>query len=148
MLDVVPFGGMQWPLEGLALLFLLAGVILPFSQWSTLPARIPSHFNIMGKPDRWGGRWVFVFFAALQIFIYCMFSLQGRSLDYLSGEPLPFTAVAFLMLWTKLVIEGLFCYLIWTMIRVARAQAEKANIFLMLLFSALLVAPILLLKMK
>ncbi len=91
---------------------------------------------------------MFIAFACLQLFLYGMFSMQGHTLDYLAGSDLPFNAVSFLLLWTKLVIEGLFLYLIWTMIRVARAQAEKANVVLMLLFSALLVVPILLIKMK
>jgi hypothetical protein len=148
MLDQVPLGGLQWPLEALALLFLLAGLMLPLVQWSSLPERIPSHFNILGRPDRWGGRWVFIGFGCLQMFIYGMFTVQGHTLDYLTGSGLPFNAVSFLLLWTKLVIEGLFLYLIWTMIRVARAQAEKANVVLMLLFSALLVVPILLIKIR
>ncbi|MBN9663746.1 MAG: DUF1648 domain-containing protein [Acidobacteria bacterium] len=122
--------------------------MLPLVQWNSLPARIPCHFNILGRPDRWGGRWVFLGFACLQMFLYGMFTVQGHTLDYLAGSELPFSAAAFLLLWTKLVIEGLFLYLIWTMIRVARAQAEKANVLLMILFSALLIVPMLLLKIR
>ncbi|MGC4051136.1 MAG: hypothetical protein QM757_17380 [Paludibaculum sp.] len=53
-----------------------------------------------------------------------------------------------MLLWTKVVVQGLFLYLIWTMIRVARAQAEKANTLIMILFSALLVVPVFLMKLK
>ena len=36
-----------------------------FKAYDTLPARIPIHFNIIGRPDGWGGRWMIYFLPAL-----------------------------------------------------------------------------------
>lgn len=36
-----------------------------FKAYQTLPARIPIHFNIIGRPDGWGGRWMIYFLPLL-----------------------------------------------------------------------------------
>ncbi|WP_321476675.1 DUF1648 domain-containing protein [uncultured Paludibaculum sp.] len=148
MLDAVRFSIFQWPLEACAAFFLLAGLLYPLTQWGTLPERVPSHFNFRGEPDRWAGRWIFGWFTVLEVFLYGMFSYQGHSLDYLLGAAQTLSAFTLLILWTKVVLTGLFAYLNWTIVRVARAQAAKANIPVMMLFSALLVVPVILLRVK
>lgn len=40
-----------------------------FKAYHTLPARIPVHFNIIGRPDGWGGRWMIYFLPALSSII-------------------------------------------------------------------------------
>ncbi|MGM9968162.1 MAG: DUF1648 domain-containing protein [Rummeliibacillus sp.] len=43
-------------------------------NWSTLPNKVPSHYNLAGEPDKWSDRW-FVF-VPLMIGIFLWFSLQ------------------------------------------------------------------------
>lgn len=138
----------QWPLEAVALVFVLTGVLYPLTQWATLPERIPCHFNFRGHPDRWGGRWVFVAFGLLQVILYGMFTFQGHTLDYLSATAEPISALLFLLLWTKMVLAGLFLYLVCTMIRVAKGQTTKASIPVLMLFTGFLVVPALILRVK
>ena len=46
----------------LILLFFISYTV--YSAYSTLPERIPTHFDFSGHPDGWGGRGSFVFLAA------------------------------------------------------------------------------------
>ena len=40
--------------------FLWALIILPYvylsTIWDKLPARVPTHFNLLGNPDDWSGK--------------------------------------------------------------------------------------------
>lgn len=139
---------LQWPLEIAAILLLITGLLYPLTQWSTLPDRIPSHFNIKGIPDRWAGRWIFGWFAILQIAIYGTLSYQSWTLGSLLGTAPPPTFTTLSLIWMKVVIAGLFAFLNWTIVRVARAEAEKANIFALVAVSGLLVVPALFLTIR
>lgn len=148
MLDIGRLAVLQWPLEIFAFLFLLIGVFYPYTQWGTLPDRVPSHFDFRGRPDRWAGRGVFLWFALLEVFLYGMFSFQGGTLDHLTGARPFYHFVDLIMLWTKTVVAGLFAFLNWTIVRVARGQAGKANVFVLFGISALLVVPLVLLPKR
>ena len=148
MLDVGRLAVLQWPLEIFAFLFLLVGVLYPYTQWGTLPDRVPSHFDFRGRPDHWSGRGVFLWFALLEVFRYGIFSLQGGTLDHITGARPFYHVVDLILLWTKTVVTGLFAYLNWTIVRVARGQAGKANLFVLLGISALLVLPLVLLPKR
>ncbi|NBO63429.1 MAG: DUF1648 domain-containing protein [Acidobacteria bacterium] len=46
------------------------------ASYRVLPARIPIHFNLLGRPDGWGARWMIWFLPTLALGIAC-FWLSG-----------------------------------------------------------------------
>ncbi len=46
----------RWLVEGLTLAAILAMVAMTLIHWGELPATIPIHFGISGKPDGWGAK--------------------------------------------------------------------------------------------
>ena len=47
--------------NGVALLSFLSSLIYIIVKWSSLPERVPSHYNAFGEPDAWSNK-VFIFF--------------------------------------------------------------------------------------
>lgn len=58
----------------------LSGILtVVAAAWSQLPARVPVHFDLWGRPDRWGGKEFFVIFGGLAVFVYAsLFVVQGK----------------------------------------------------------------------
>ena len=58
----------DWLLEALACFLFLATVGIVATNWSSLPATVPIHFNALGNPDRFGDKgmvWRIPFVAAV-----------------------------------------------------------------------------------
>lgn len=58
----------------IAILSFLFAVSFILLNWSTLPVKLPSHYNFAGEPDRWSDKWFI--FVLLAIGIILWFSLQ------------------------------------------------------------------------
>jgi len=62
-------------------LVLLIGVVF-FRAYPGLPARVPAHFNLAGRPDRWGRRdemiWLVILPAVAAAVLYLMVAMVPR----------------------------------------------------------------------
>jgi uncharacterized membrane protein len=56
-------------------LILLALIAYTFFQWQDLPAQIPTHFNLQGKPDDFGPKGTIFLLPAIGLFLLVMFSI-------------------------------------------------------------------------
>jgi len=65
-------------IEAIAFLALGGIVVLIAASWGSLPEQIPHHFDVAGRPDAWGGKWVLVVLAAISVVLYAMLSAFGR----------------------------------------------------------------------
>ena len=59
-------------IELIPLLLLFAAFYLTFSSYSSLPDRIPTHFNFQGIPDGWGGKTNVFIYIGVSLFIYVL----------------------------------------------------------------------------
>ncbi|RAJ95674.1 uncharacterized protein DUF1648 [Larkinella arboricola] len=60
-------------LNALALLLIMSQLVLVFGYYSNLPERIPVHFGLDGRPDRWGGRANLLVVPGLSVFFLMLF---------------------------------------------------------------------------
>lgn len=84
---------------------LFSAVVLAAGWWAAvaahplLPSRIPVHFDIQGKADGWGPRWMIFFLPALGTLLLIFFGLLDRfSVERRPGRLLPFTLLAVISL--------------------------------------------------
>lgn len=68
-----------------ALLLLLG--LLVFSAYPRLPARIPTHFDLAGRPDGWSGRGGLIALFAVPLVMTVVLYLVARSLPTLKANP-------------------------------------------------------------
>jgi uncharacterized membrane protein len=47
--------------NGIALLSFISSIAYLITQWSSLPNKVPTHYNGLGEPDHWGSKG-FIFF--------------------------------------------------------------------------------------
>lgn len=57
-------------LDAAGFLALLLSLFLVIRAWGELPERIPHHFDILGKPDAWGGRWTLLLFPGMSLVLF------------------------------------------------------------------------------
>lgn len=116
-------------IDGAAIVFLILSWWIAFSSYPRLPERIPVHFDLTGKPDRWGGRWM--------IFLLPLIGTQICAVDWyiinrLSGTPqMPLAMLAPLHFLT-LELALLFAYINWRMTEVAFGRAEGLGVWFLL----------------
>lgn len=142
-IDAAVLDALRWPLEMLSLLGLAALIGLVAVNWSTLPAEVPMHFGITGKPDRYGRRWQLLILPVVAIVAFVGMSIGAGTYAWLSGAAGEKPFEAFILVWTKAVMMAMLCYCVWTIVRVARKQAERMNMFVMFGLVGLMLAPLL-----
>ncbi len=115
----------------------IALAALAFQAWITyraffgpdrLPAQIPTHFDLAGKPNAWGSPATLIFFPAMAITIYLLFTVVTRfpsAFNYpvrvtpqnrARLESLALGMIA----WLKVEIVLLFAVIQWGIIQAAR----------------------------
>lgn len=137
---------LRWPLEAASLLFALAAILYPLTQWASLPGQIPCHYGLSGRPDRWGGRWTLVLMIVMTAGLYAGLSVSDRSLALIGGAEDEFTRREATLLCLKTGVSAAFAYIIWVTVRVAQKRAEKASVLVICAILAAMVLPLLLLK--
>lgn len=74
----------DWVLEAIALVVLFA-VIANFAvHWNSLPALVPQHFGISGKPDGWGSKSGLTVLPLTAIGIYVLLSFASQYHQFLN----------------------------------------------------------------
>ena len=61
---------LRWPLEIVAFALALIPLLSVLLAWPYLPAEIPTHFSLSGRPDRWGSRARVWILPALALVVY------------------------------------------------------------------------------
>jgi len=56
---------------GISLIYLL-------TQWSSLPDKVPIHYNLAGVPDGWGGKWTIIILPVIGIVMWIGFYFLGK----------------------------------------------------------------------
>jgi uncharacterized membrane protein len=64
--------------EILALVATLAALVYPLTAWSTLPARVPTHFNLAGVPDGWGSKNILLLMPTVGVALYALLTIVAR----------------------------------------------------------------------
>ena len=128
--------------ELIALSLLLLTFYLTASSYSSLPDRIPTHFNLQGVPDNWGNKKEIFVFPILSACLYVLFTVINILLA-LAKDPRKFinlpqkrkaalsnTQVERLRIFLnrslfalKLLIQGLLAYSVYITVEVALNRA-------------------------
>ena len=117
----------DWIMEGLALLGLLAFVGTMVYFFPGLPGRIPSHFDAAGYPDEWDGKSSLVGLAAIALFIYALLTFLNL-IPHRFNFPVritpqnalrQYTMAIRLVRYLKCIIVWMFFYIHWSILRVA-----------------------------
>lgn len=65
-------------IDALSALFAATAVAIVAYCWPYIPDQIPTHFNIHGEPDGWGGKGTLLFIAAACVGLFAMLSIAPR----------------------------------------------------------------------
>ncbi len=91
-----------------------------FGLYRSLPPRIPIHFNILGRPDGWGGRWMIFFLPALMSIMTSLWMLGFISFRSAKNLTPPMRLPYSLLL---LTICGGFFFINYKIAQCARGEA-------------------------
>jgi hypothetical protein len=96
-------------------------------KWSDLPAKVPIHFNITGRPDWWAPRPAAWLTPAI-----------GSSISILMAlSPQP----DWKFHWLRAGVAVVFAFLQWTVVRVAMKQSERLNLLVTIALLAAIFLP-------
>lgn len=133
----LPHTRLEMNCEIVAIAAIVLGISYLLAVWSTLPQKIPSHFNLAGEADSWSNKESILLPVGIEIFVYVIMSLLSRY-SQLYSYPWAITeenaerqfllARRFLtVLKTEIVL--LFTFLGWQTIVVARGNAKGLGIW-------------------
>lgn len=102
------------------------------SNWSELPARIPTHFGISGRPDHYGGKSTLVALGVMALLLYLFLTIISffpQTFHYpvlvTAANRTRLQAIALAELsWVKAEMAWVFAYIFWTVVQVARGDSE------------------------
>jgi uncharacterized membrane protein len=124
----------SWLLEIVALVALAAAFIIAAQQWSRLPAKIPTHFGVSGKPNGWGGKsslWFLLFTDAVTYGLLTAAAKYQRliniPLNVDRGAPEVRRILSSMMAVLKAVVTLVFLYLITMSVGVALGRATALH---------------------
>ena len=144
-------------LEIAPLFLLVFAVYLTLANYSALPDTIPTHFNLQGVPDGWGGKNEIFIFSGLGVVVYAL--ITGISLAIaVSQNPLRFInlpvkikqplapdkleelrgVTAKCLFGLKTIVLGLNSYLLYHSLEVAFNRASGFEGYWMFIFVAVL----------
>ena len=123
-------------LNGAGVFLILVSFILPVLFWSSLPDRVPDHFNIIGAPDGWGGKGMIFFIPVVGLILFGLITVASGST--IANYPFLITdenaerqyAIA-RMFGSALKVWLLFfiTYIEWMMIRISSGKAQDLGWF-------------------
>ncbi len=107
------------------LLFLAVGA---FFGPARLPARIPTHFGVNGRPDAWGPATALLFFPVIAIGLYLLITLVARNPSVFNypvrvtplNQPRLQALALDMIAWLKFELAWLFAAFEWFALRAAR----------------------------
>lgn len=132
----LPHSPFQAFLEIAALVGLVLSFLTLLRSLPALPASIPIHFGLSGKPDAWGDRQTLWLFPGLNVVLYLAVTITSQ-FPHTFNYPVAITPenafkqyqIAFnLLLWLKLEIIWLFAFIEWKMIQVAVGASQGLGV--------------------
>lgn len=137
--------GLSLGIETAALMAFLCIPAVIFTNYSSLPATIPTHFGLSGAPDRAGDKSTLILLLMTSGFVFTVLTITPFYPERINvlGErtPAKVQAAITMIRVVKLEVSTFFAYLVWTMIAIAKAQAGSLG-SAPLLFIAVLLATI------
>lgn len=115
----------------------VAAVTIAAAVWSSLPARVPTHFGADGQADGWGGKGSLLILPAMAALMFAVLTLAARS-PAAFNYPFPLTkenaprqaALASLLLaWLRLALVWLFVGVEWGVVAGARGGSDGLGIW-------------------
>ena len=125
-----------------AALALLCIPAVIFVSYSSLPAKIPTHFGLNGVPDRFGEKSTLVVLLIVGTSTFALMSAIPFNPELINvpGERTPRkiqTAIAMIRV-IKLEVTVFMAYLVWTMIEVAKGHATSLGVIPLVFLGTLL----------
>ncbi|MDP4092075.1 MAG: DUF1648 domain-containing protein [Bacillota bacterium] len=126
----VPITAFEIILEAAGFILIVILMVKTITSYSTLPDRIPTHFNAAGRIDGWGGKGMLWFIPAIAGVMYIPMTLLGR-FPRIFNYAVPITSenaakqyrLARQMITAlKLEITALLFYIQWMTIKSANAK--------------------------
>ena len=133
----VPRSAVEWGLELIGVFWLLfLGGTLAFS-WSSLPARVPTHFGVSGQADSYGDKMALLALPVITVVLYVLLTALSFFPQFFNF-PWPITEdnataqyrLARTMLgWLKVELVAIFAYINWQIIQAAQGHAPGLGLW-------------------
>jgi len=122
------------------------------ATWTTLPEKVPTHFNFAGTPDQWGSKYMLLLLVGVTFVIYVGLSILSR-FPHIYNYPFAITdenrqrqyLLARQMLTTlKAELVCVFVFMTWQTVSVARGRAADLTgwfipVFLVVVFGTMII---------
>lgn len=146
-LIMLPLTTLEKVLEITAAIGILAGFILIINVWGNLPEQIPTHFDLSGQPDDWGGKRSLVIVQVVVTALYLLLSYVSRyphQFNYpwrISGQnaAAQYRNARQMLVMVKTEMVWFFLYLLWASIQVAFGKAQGLGGLFILILMALII---------
>lgn len=145
-------------LEASAIIILIFTWYYVISNYSTLPEKIPHHFNAMGEADQWGKKsiiWLMPIIGSVLWMLLSILSQYPQSFNYYQkinehNVEYQYRLALRLMRGIKIIVGIIFLYVVHSMKMVALDQqnSSKINIFVILISLAITIITYLYLASK
>lgn len=116
-------------IDAAAALVLLLGWWVALANYSTLPSRIPTHFNFKGQADNYGPPWMILLLPAIST-VVCAVIYYTTSASFAGGR-IPVGALVPMHV-LMLEISILFAYLAWRTVEISFDRASGIGNFAVL----------------
>lgn len=117
-----------------------------FKFWSSIPDKIPVHFNALGEVDSWGGKSSLIALSVTMTVLYVMMAILSafpQIYNYSVAITAENAAAQYenartLMLWLSLQIVAVFAYITWSTIQVGMGNTEGMGLWFLPVFLVIL----------
>ena len=122
-----------------------------FTNWSSVPDKIPTHFGFSGILDAWGGKSSIIFLPIVMTVLYLMMTTLAAFPQYYNyavaitpeNAAAQYKNARTLMLWVTLQLVAVFSYITLMMMQVGLGNAKSFGlwflpIFLVVIFGTLI----------
>jgi uncharacterized membrane protein len=126
---------------------IIAMVVYAITNFASLPAEIPMHFNAKGEADDWGNKAVVFVMPGICIFLYFMMNIIGTLKPSTYNFPVALTKenakrqvelARKMMQGLNISIFAMFFYILWRMVAIAKGATGGLGTGFMVFFIALI----------
>jgi uncharacterized membrane protein len=145
----IPKTKLEIALTTISLLLLIANFIYLCVEWSSIPDKVPMHFNAAGEVDRWGGKGGVIVLPFIATFLWLLLTALEKyphTYNYIKlsedNVERQYKNARMMMNVTKATIVIYMVYLSWQTVQVAYGNQVglgvwELPIFLLLLFGSM-----------
>ena len=140
---------LDWLMEIISLVALVASWAFVAESWSTLPDVVPTHFGITGAPNGWGSRQAMWLVPGMGLLLYIVLTVAARYPRFVN---LPFRVdrdapevrriIVRILASAKAVTMLLFVYIVHGQIQSAMNRTDSMGIALLPLFLVATILPL------